>query len=69
MSGIEKYTGGGYWLTPSCQNFFSLNAGTQNPVFTDKEKKKAIRKNKQLHLFRLMTGKFRALKRHLGIKK
>lgn len=60
---------GGDWLTPSCQNFFSLNAGTQNPVFTDKEKKKAIRKNKQLHLFRLMTGKFRALKRRLRIKK
>ena len=65
----RKIYGGGDWLAPSCQNFFSFNAGTQNPVFTDKEKKKAIRKNKQLHLFRLITGKFRALKRHLRIKK
>lgn len=59
---------GGHWLTDTCRSFFSTRASDSNPILSDEDKEKIIRKNKRQHISRLLKEKFRGLKRHLRRK-
>ncbi|MBR0487605.1 MAG: hypothetical protein IJJ70_07900 [Treponema sp.] len=56
------------WLQPECKAFFETRADKLNPIFTEKEKKQAIKNNNRLRYYRLLCEKIRGFKRHLGNK-